>query len=37
LHGMGRFTQLEYSAPVNAGTTFSGTIAVTGAYTFSTT
>jgi predicted secreted protein len=37
LHGMGTITQLEYAAPVNAGTTFSGTIAVTGAYTYSTT
>jgi predicted secreted protein len=37
LHGLGTITQLEYSAPVNAGTTFSGTIAVTGSYTYSTT
>lgn len=37
LHGRGTITQLEYSAPVNAGTTFSGTIAVTGAYTYSVT
>jgi predicted secreted protein len=37
LHGLGTITQLEYSAPVNAGTTFSGTIAVSGSYTYSTT
>jgi predicted secreted protein len=37
LHGLGTITQLEYSAPVNAGTTFSGTIAVSGEYEYSTT
>lgn len=37
LHGLGTITTLEYSAPVNSGTTFSGTISVSGAYSYTTT
>ena len=34
-HGLGYIDVLEFAAPVNAGTTFSGTINVTGAWTYS--
>lgn len=35
MHGLGYISQLEFAAPLNAGTTFSGTISVTGTWTYS--